>query len=510
MQFLRNNWQPLFVILAGFGISLYFAQAPLAFLLSNTVPDDSFYYFQIARNIVHGLGSTFDGVNPTNGYHPLWLLVLLPVFYFFSSGAVLDVAPIHAALALSAIFNGVLGFVLLAILKRYTSNAWIEGAALCVWFFNPFYLYSMSNGLETSLSLLLIGLFILCALRVSEHVSWPRLAVAGVVGGLMMLARLDNLFYFVMFLAWLLYEHGWRNGFKYAVWTGTPATLVVSPWLVWNYLTFGMFLTSASAGTTLVTHRIIVQDHGPSVLQQVKAAIYMTDYTLRQVAVQTGAPSVFFILLGITAGWFIYASRGIRSVASRIPIEWFLFGGFALNFIANASIRWSPREWYFIPLGLFISIWIAWLLERLRNGGMLDLKIVIAVVTLVCALFFISWSKNLRDGYTTGQKILAVTMWMNDNLPKDATLGAFNAGTEGYFSTHRLINLDGLVNNRAYEAIRDRRLWEYVKEEHIAYIADFGTLVDYRMKSSLGIPDLLDALIVFHTTDGGPTVYTVK
>ena len=47
--------------------------------LVTIVPDDAFYYFQIARNILDGKGSTFDGIYPTNGYHPLWMLVLLPI-----------------------------------------------------------------------------------------------------------------------------------------------------------------------------------------------------------------------------------------------------------------------------------------------------------------------------------------------------------------------------------------------------------------------------------------------
>jgi hypothetical protein len=42
--------------------------------------DDAFYYFGIARNVAHGHGSTFDGINLTNGYHPLWMLLAVPVF----------------------------------------------------------------------------------------------------------------------------------------------------------------------------------------------------------------------------------------------------------------------------------------------------------------------------------------------------------------------------------------------------------------------------------------------
>lgn len=38
--------------------------------------DDFFYYLKVAQNLAHGHGSTYNGLVPTNGYHPLWFLVL--------------------------------------------------------------------------------------------------------------------------------------------------------------------------------------------------------------------------------------------------------------------------------------------------------------------------------------------------------------------------------------------------------------------------------------------------
>ena len=49
--------------------------------------DDAYYYFRIAQNIALGKGSTWDGAHVTNGYHPLWLLALIP-FYFVFRGKV--------------------------------------------------------------------------------------------------------------------------------------------------------------------------------------------------------------------------------------------------------------------------------------------------------------------------------------------------------------------------------------------------------------------------------------
>src|SRR5512135_786175 len=44
------------------------------------IRDDAYYYFKVAQNISEGHGSTFDGIHATNGYHPLWMLICVPIF----------------------------------------------------------------------------------------------------------------------------------------------------------------------------------------------------------------------------------------------------------------------------------------------------------------------------------------------------------------------------------------------------------------------------------------------
>lgn len=48
--------------------------------LDNIFMDDAFYYFGIAQHLAAGMGSTFGGVDMTNGYHPLWLLITWALF----------------------------------------------------------------------------------------------------------------------------------------------------------------------------------------------------------------------------------------------------------------------------------------------------------------------------------------------------------------------------------------------------------------------------------------------
>ena len=60
-------------------LRLRVAWADLYTLILDVTSDDAYYYFQIARNLADGGGVSFDGETPTNGFHPLWLVLLTPL-----------------------------------------------------------------------------------------------------------------------------------------------------------------------------------------------------------------------------------------------------------------------------------------------------------------------------------------------------------------------------------------------------------------------------------------------
>lgn len=491
MRYVREHWPAFLVLAIGFALSLVLALAPFEFALTNLLSDDSFYYFDIARNIAQGLGSTADGVNITNGYHPLWLLAILPFFAFFSSGQVFHVAPIQGVLLLSALLNLGVGILIYFVVSRYTESAWVKAAALGFWFFNPFMQYQMLNGLETALSIFFTALLILAAIRVEESSSTMRLLIAGIIGGLMMLSRLDTVFYFIGFLIFLMYRYGIRASIRPVLISGVAATIVVAPWLLWNMATFGTIMTSSSVASTLVNHQLIVQDHGPSSLQTLKAVVYMTDRELRALVPFTAIPAILFVLVGLCIGWLFFGKGRpiLERLRSRIPVEVFIASGFVLLFIANASIRWTARPWYFIGINLFVAIFLGWFLEKLRQEGYLRPLVVVPLALLALFLFYVAWDRNLENVAAPQKQMFETVLWMNENLPKDAVVGAFNSGIQSYFSTHRVVNLDGLVNNEALAALKQKNVWGYMKDEGIEYLAEYDLYLRYRYKSFLGIDD---------------------
>lgn len=514
LAFSRGEWLAIFLVFVSFSIQLLLVTRPLDFLVLYLLPDDAFYYFEIARAVALGHGSTFDGVNATNGYHPLWLLVLIPLFSYFSVGGALDVAPIHAALVFSVLLSAATAFIVARILTRFTENASIRLFGLFVWLFNPFLLYEMINGLETSLSLFLFALFFLLVLRVEERQS-ANYIVPAIVGGLMVLARLDLAFYVAAFLVWIVVRREWREGLRSALAAAFVAALVVVPWFAWNGMHFGTVITSSSVASTIVNHGLIAQDHGESWFQTGKAVVYSMQYELDKLFERTGMYALACAFFGAGALLVVFGFlKAPRRLALLTAVQ-ALALGLVLLFVANAGVRWTVRSWYFVSFNLFLAVFVVHVLDHALRRASLDFWKRVAGAFLLGAVAFsfaVNWSKVQRRGMPQQEEMYKASLWMNENLPEGSVIGVFNAGIQGYVSDHTVINLDGLVNNAALAALKERALWAYVEESDIGYIADFPLYLSYRYKSFLGVENVFDGLELLRAPDtaGGLSIWRVK
>ncbi|MDD2922098.1 MAG: hypothetical protein PHQ36_07405, partial [Anaerolineales bacterium] len=140
------------------GIHFYAATAD-GYNFPNTwfIRDDAYYYFKVAQNIAQGLGSTFDGINISNGYHPLWLLICIPIFYLARFDLIL---PLRILLMVIAVFNAATAVLIYRIASRSLSNA-VAMLAACFWAFDGYIHYVMYRpGLESPLAIFAIVLFV--------------------------------------------------------------------------------------------------------------------------------------------------------------------------------------------------------------------------------------------------------------------------------------------------------------------------------------------------------------
>ena len=162
--------------------------------------DDSYFYFQVAWNFSRGMGSTFNGVMNTNGYHPLWMLICTLVFKLIPA----KTAAVHGIAAALCLCDLIMLYLVRRILLKVADDAWWIAFALLV----PFCFLSQL-GTEGALSACLLAATALAAYSLASESTPGRALLFNLVAALAVLGRLDNIF--VVGSLWL------------AVWFAAPA-----------------------------------------------------------------------------------------------------------------------------------------------------------------------------------------------------------------------------------------------------------------------------------------------
>ncbi len=191
------------------GIHLYAAFSD-AYNLPNFwfTRDDAYYYFKIAQNITLGLGSSFDGLNPSNGYHPLWMVVCVPIFFFARYDLIL---PLRILLIVIGLFNAATA-VLIYRLVSSTLSRTVGILAASFWAFN-IYIHNVvyALGLETPLAVFAVTLFIWKLSRFENEwrtrpVTLRQIAALAFVAVMVMFSRLDLIFLAFIGGLWIVFR----------------------------------------------------------------------------------------------------------------------------------------------------------------------------------------------------------------------------------------------------------------------------------------------------------------
>ncbi len=195
----------LITVIAGIHLYAAFSDA-YNFPNSWFTRDDAYYYFKVAQNITEGHGITFDGINLTNGYHPLWMLVCIPVFALARFDLIL---PLRVMLLIMAGFNAATAILIYRLVKNNLSQA-VAMLAASFWAFN-FYIHNnvYEFGLETPLAAFAIVLFIYKLSQIEKDwrkqpVTPKQLMTLAGIATLVMFSRLDLVFLAIIGGAWII------------------------------------------------------------------------------------------------------------------------------------------------------------------------------------------------------------------------------------------------------------------------------------------------------------------
>jgi hypothetical protein len=205
----RLPWFEIILVLVVGIVSVRAALSdPQNFSLRWFTRDDAYYYFKVAQNVSEGHGSTFDGINRTNGYHPLWMVICIPIFALARFDVIL---PLRVLFLIMSGFSLATALMLYRLAGRILAPA-IGAFAAIYWLFSWDIIVNVyQQGLESGVAaffaaLLLYKLYQFELSWRKNEVTQRQLAILGLVGALTIFSRLDLVFFAGMAGLWIVFR----------------------------------------------------------------------------------------------------------------------------------------------------------------------------------------------------------------------------------------------------------------------------------------------------------------
>ena len=421
----------------------------------NFIVDDGYFYPQIARAIAQGQGSTFNRIMPTNGYHPLWMLVCVV-------GAWFTVAPAPLVQVLTLVQDG-LTLLSLAILVTIAFAAEKRGAvAGCavVLFFSA--VLGIWRLLEANLAFLLQLIVLTLVVPIFPSLQrklgrWHPVVV-GFLLGLTLLARLDLIFFVMVALAYgFLHRESptsvARRIGPVAV-QGALALLLVAPYLIWNVTQFHHLqpISGAIKSTfphlqswVLPTYALpVVGAFSLSAMSLIKRERSCFDELCLVAAVAGGLHLCFTLSFGGLAPWYLTTGYLCVSLCAISVADWLLA---ALPKLGRLEYSFSMVVFLVFLSLSSLRLFSNFTYTRLIQGD-------------------ISFNKN----YVEPKRALAEKL--RETLPGGSRIFVFDApGAVAFYSGMSILPSDGLVADYAYNAdLVSSGFARYAAQHHVDYI----------------------------------------
>lgn len=557
-----KSWQKILVIaFIVFGILIRFfliSKGPDFLINWWILIDDSFYSLKIAQNVAEGKGLSVDGIHPTNGIQPLYLGILVPIFYLFR-GSLLT--PIAIAISITSLFNVFTGYFIYRIVREKATFA--AGVfSLFLWCFSMTVINLGMNGLETSISsffYILSSFYYLRYIRANSVLSPKNIIIFGILLGFSALARLDGMFFILAVLIdfFILKRKKINDGiYSYVI-----AGMLVFPWLLLSYIRIGTIVPISSQAARFIAlingirpyftiptsppeffpidspplkFYIIHMLGSLHIIKMFCFFLYPINFlkagllgisvyehvSLLKLHIMTGIVMVAVIIT-------IFLKKGnevLRKIKEFINDASYI--NFLIYFAAFLFINYSfyvfgmwhyPR--YYFPIcaiaAIYSGLFYDLIFVRILKKALFVNKTVInTIVIFVCSSFllFFVFGKNMDNFYGLKTYLkpkefrlfyYETALWINKNIPKGDKIGVIESGMIGYFcKDHTVINLDGVQNKDALDACREMKMLSYIKTEGIKYVVGQEVLIINQLWKRSSTEDRNSAKLEYMATAG--------
>ena len=434
-----------------------------AFRFPNALPafysDDFFYYLKVAESIATRHLSTFDGSTLTNGYHPLWMVTLVGLLMLFNGKALFLALGVITTGAVMALFF--LSRTLCQIYKASPPVSTLTSLLVCLWAEKL-----MKTGMEIIIAIPLLFAVAIYVSRADFRWATRQCLMYGFLSSLAILARLDVALFLVVLLSFQVLATRrdgpaqWlRRGVLFAA-----GGFVLPVYLGMNYLYFGALTPISSVAKHLKP------GIAPSLIPA--ATLVRGMLPAEHYGTWLFVFPLFISFLGLLVLIDQLSSR--HGSFSPLMMASLLFPFFHIGILSMLS-DWPLWPWYFYPLALSCTFSLILFAGTSTSRRTFALNPWVQSATAILLLTGMAGRIVYRAIHPTAgfnpmyEAALNIVAFDKDHHGKYAM--GDRAGTVGYLLPDPLIQLEGLVMDKAYlkNVCARRNLIDVLRDYHVNY-----------------------------------------
>lgn len=375
-------------------------------------PDDTYIYLKYSKNISEGNNFSFNKGEPSYGVTgPLWALILVVPFW-------LGIDPFWFAKSADIIFILLSFFIFFKFTGFFFKNSiFFRLCALSVFVLNPLIIRSTFTGMETSFALFLVLLSFY--LFYSNRLYWSF-----IVMGFGMLLR-PEIFVLIAVLGLTLFFKNNRAGKSFFV----PlkyilcALVIVVPFWIFAYFTFGTVISNTSLGKSVL--RFDIWNQLANAWQILRLYFFF------------GPAEVIFFATG---SLFLI----LRKKYQVLPLILWVAGLLALYIVSSSAVM----SRYLVIIYPFTVIAAFKFLESLPSFNKILAALLIVVCLFYSQLVFYKHVKPYSEGFTAGvnECLIPAGKWIESNVPESNRVLVNDVGAIGFYTNRYIIDAAALIN----------------------------------------------------------------
>lgn len=436
--------------------------------------EDAWYGFSIARNYANGFGITIDGLQGTNGFQPLQVLIDSFLFKITNS----DDFALELAFSLRLLMHVCSAQIfanLVARLNSHERNTSFYIFSFAIYLFHPGIITSALNGLETGLLLFIFLMFIkhLVCLT-SQKTRVPSSVITATYSIVLIYTRIDMIILIACVLIWYFLSISKQA----CVGIFVTLSIAVAPWFTWNYQTFDSVVPISGQQQLEPSFSVSRMFH------MIKASLYNASPWLGSTYDQKNfSLEVAFFLFRVL--FFVWVLRivlsgkelskfkrftsdsliHLRSMGSLFGLVVSLILGM-LILCSYYSLMTFSTFFYQRYSTLLAPLTLLLILANVNLSTLAHRRIAVAALLISTFTFFNFYQSNANENRLYDDQVMLVL----NSIPDSEIVGARQSGTLGYFRSH-VINLDGKVNPLAPKS--SFAMGRYLKTQQVNWLCDW-------------------------------------